>query len=72
MPPGSTFPLFDRLFDGTLAERLQEWRDEDQSHETIARLIRDEKGVTASMTTVRRWCIDLGIDTPKEREKAAS
>lgn len=62
----STFPLVDALFDGKLAERLREWRKADQSHETIARLISDEKGVVITLSTVRRWCIDLGIDTPKQ------
>jgi hypothetical protein len=61
----STFPLVDALFDGKLEDRLREWREDEQSHETIARLIRDEKGAGVTLSTVRRWCIDLGIDTVK-------
>jgi hypothetical protein len=58
----STFPLVDALFDGKLEERLREWRSAKVSHEEIARLIHEEKGAAPTLSTIRRFCIDLGID----------
>lgn len=55
----STYPLVDRLFDGQLQERLDEWREAGHSFETIARLIHDEVGHEVSGSTVRRWIEDL-------------
>ena len=54
----STFPLVDRLIGGDLAARLEGWRKDDLSFESIADLIRDEAEVTVSASTVRRWCED--------------
>ena len=67
MPPTSTFPLVDAIYSGTLEQRLRDWRDDDLSHESIARQLFVERGITTSMSSVRRWCIDLGIDTVDAR-----
>lgn len=57
------FPLVDRALGGDLEARLREWRSTSPptSFEQIGHLLRAEE-VVVSSETVRRWCIDLGID----------
>lgn len=56
MPPGPqpTFPLFDRLLEGTLTKRLVDWQGDDLSSEEMAFRLR-ELGCVVSAGTVRRW-----------------
>lgn len=66
----STWDLADRLFDGKLAVRLATEVAAGDSFDTIAsRLTAD--GIAVSRETVRRWCIELGIDTSRGRGNAA-
>lgn len=51
----STFPLVDRILDGQLRQRLNEWRSAGDSFETMAFRLRD-LGFAVSASTVRRWC----------------
>lgn len=51
----STFPLVDRLLEGTLADTLIAWDDEDVKPEEMAFRLRSEHGVRLSSSTVRRW-----------------
>lgn len=67
MATGTTFPLVDRIMEGRLDEQLRQWRSENLSYEQIARRLLTDHEVDINSTTVRRWCIDLGIDTPKAR-----
>lgn len=55
MAQGTTFPLVDRILDGTLAERLEAWRSEGMTFEDIAFQLRSEYDVKVSVATVCRW-----------------
>lgn len=54
----SLFPLFDRILDGTLADRLRDARQQGLSYNEIAIRLRDD-GVKVTGETVRRWVLDL-------------
>ena len=56
MPPTSSFPLIDRLFDGHFAEWLQEARAAGESFEAIARRLAAEHDIEVTGETIRRWC----------------
>ena len=58
------FPLVDRALGGDLEARLREWRTTSPptSYEQIGHLLRSED-VVVSSETVRRWCIELGIES---------
>lgn len=58
------FPLIDRALGGDLEARLREWRSTTPptSFEQIGHLLRAED-VVVSSETVRRWCIELGIES---------
>jgi hypothetical protein len=49
------FPVIDRIFDGNLRLRLDEWREQGWSFQRIANELRDEWGVEVSDETVRSW-----------------
>jgi intein-encoded DNA endonuclease-like protein len=55
MPPGTLYPLVDRLFNGQLDERLREWRGAGQSYDEIVFRLRTEHDINVSSETVRRW-----------------
>lgn len=67
MATGTTFPLVDKIMEGRLDEQLRRWRSESLSYEQIARRLLTDFEVDINSTTVRRWCIEQGIDTPKAR-----
>ena len=51
--------MYDRLLDGTLADKLCDWRRDGATYLQI----RDELvalGVPVSVETVRRWCASVG------------
>lgn len=56
-----TFPLFDRILDGKLAELLTGWRDEGLSYLDISFKLRSEHELTVSPSTIQRW-IEQGED----------
>jgi len=66
MAPRGTYPLVDRLLDGTLAARLRTQRAEGLSYDEIAARLRDDGVVAVSGETVRQWCLAL------EPEQAAA
>jgi len=65
----STFPLYDRLLDGTLTEKLRAWRTEGLTLLAIRdRLAQHD--VKVSVETVRRWCDDVGATRPEHEAVA--
>lgn len=60
MPPTSSLPLVDKIFDGKFAEWLTEARAQGASYESIARRLADEHDVHVTGETLRRWCAELG------------
>lgn len=58
----ATYPLIDRLLGGTLEARLRDQRGQGESFATIARNLLLEDELVVSTDTVRRWCMDLGIE----------
>ena len=59
---GTIYPLLDRLLDGTLADRLTEWRSvQGLSYDGISKRLLVDHDVDVSTDTVRRWLDDLGI-----------
>lgn len=59
----SPLPLIDRLLNGKLEEELRRRRTAPaESFETIARWLANEHNITVSSATVRRWCIEYGIE----------
>jgi intein-encoded DNA endonuclease-like protein len=57
----STYPLHDRALGGKLTELLTGLRSSGMSYEDITYTLRSEHGMTVTRSTVRRWCIDLGL-----------
>lgn len=66
----STWDLADRLYDGKLAVRLATEVAAGDSFDTIAQRLTAE-GIEVSRETVRRWCVEQGIDTSRGRGTAA-
>lgn len=58
----STFPLYDRLLNGRLAEFLKRWRSEGRSPVEMRDILRDEHQIKVSDATVRRWL--RGLEKP--------
>lgn len=70
MAPRTIFPIVDLALGGQLEARLRAWREEPKtSYDEIANTIRAE-GVDLNGETVRRWCIDLGIEPDPSGEAA--
>lgn len=61
----ATFPLIDRLLGGTLEAHLREQREGGESFATIARGLLLNHDLVVSTDTVRRWCMELGIEKPE-------
>lgn len=59
------YPLIDRALGGRLESRLRLLRESGISYDLIAISLRDDS-VTVSGETVRKWCIELGIEPMKE------
>jgi hypothetical protein len=55
------YPLIDRALGGTLEARLRLLREAGESYDEIAHDLRGDN-ITVSGETVRKWCIDLGIE----------
>ena len=55
MPGASLFPVFNRLYDYQLCERLSEWQAEGLTLVAIIDRIDAEKGVRPSTSAVSRW-----------------
>lgn len=52
----SSFTVYDsHVFGGRLARKLARWREQGESYEDIAFLLRTKHGVNVSSQTVRRW-----------------
>jgi intein-encoded DNA endonuclease-like protein len=64
MAQGTTFPLVDRILEGTLAQRLESWRAEGKTYDDIAFLLRSEHDVKVSTATVCRWLVGSSTATP--------
>lgn len=64
MPQGRQplLPLIDRLLDGKLADYLSDRRAEGLSFDAIGRRLANEHDVSVTGETVRRWCVELGIE----------
>lgn len=62
MAPRSSVRLVDRLLDGKLEQELRSRRAANESFETIAQWLNSAHSIDTTGTTVRRWCIDLGIE----------
>lgn len=58
--------LVDRLLDGKLEQELRSRRAAGAAFDTIARWLATEHAIDVSSVTVRRWCLDLGIETEPE------
>lgn len=67
----ATYPLIDRLLGGTLEARLREQREGGASFADISRNLFTEHDLTVSIDTVRRWCMDLGIEKPEPEAASA-
>ena len=56
----STFPLYDRIFDGRFAETLLTWRhDEKLSVQDIAFRLATDHDLKVSIATVNRWLAQI-------------
>lgn len=55
------YPLIDRALGGTLEARLRQLRSEGTSYDEIAIELRGDS-VTVSGETIRKWCLELGIE----------
>jgi hypothetical protein len=55
VPRPSTFPLYDRLMGGGLADLLTEWKAAGASYEAIAERLRNEYDIQVTTSTVFRW-----------------
>lgn len=62
MGRASIYPLADRLIDGGLRNLLSQRRAAGDSFEVIARSLATDHGVDVATETVRRWCIEQGIE----------
>lgn len=64
MPQGRQplLPLIDRLLDGKLADYLTEHRTAGLSFDAIGRRLANEHDVNVTGETVRRWCVELGVE----------
>jgi len=61
----STFALADKAMKGRLLKLLTDGRDAGEGYEQIARDLSLKHGLDVSSSTVRRWCIRLGLDAVK-------
>ena len=55
MTGASTFPLYDRLYDGRLCETLDDWRAEGLSAAAICDRIEAKTKLRPGRSTVDRW-----------------
>ena len=58
----ASLPFVDRILNGQLEAELRQRRAVPESFETIARWLIAEHGIDVSSATVRRWCIELGLE----------
>lgn len=58
----TSLPFVERLLDGTLETELRRRRAIPESFENIARWLANDHDIDVSSATVRRWCIDYGIE----------
>lgn len=58
----STFPLIDRAIGGGLRDFIADRRAAGTSLEQIARQLDAEHDVSVATETIRRWCIEQGIE----------
>lgn len=59
----STFPLYDRIFDGRFAETLLAWKDDEGlSVQDIAFRLATEHDLKVSIATVNRWLSQIRED----------
>lgn len=57
------FPLFDKLLDGNLEDRLRAARRRGASFDEIARSLHVEQPeLSVTGETIRQWCHRLGVD----------
>lgn len=68
----ASFDLFDRLMGGRLERRLRSLADEGHTYVRMAERLRSDNDIDVSHETVRRWCLDLGIENPRSRNKEAA
>lgn len=66
----ATYPLIDRLLEGTLEARLREQREGGDSFADMSRSLLLDHALVVSTDTIRRWCMDLGIE--KSEPEAAT
>ena len=64
MPQSTIYPLADRVLGGTLQQRLVDARNGGESYDDIARGLHAE-GIAVSGETVRKWCLELDIETER-------
>lgn len=55
------FPLADRALGGTLERRLRKQREAGTAYKAIANDLQED-GIDVSGETVRKWCLELGIE----------
>ena len=53
------YSLLDRLLEGTLDDRLREWRSEGLSLNGITKRLHREHDIDVSTDTVRRWLMEI-------------
>lgn len=58
----ASLPFVERLLDGTLEPELRRRRGLPESFENIARWLANDHDIDVSSATVRRWCIEYGIE----------
>jgi intein-encoded DNA endonuclease-like protein len=66
MAPPDTYPLYDRIMDGTLGAWLRTARSDGNSYERIAGRLRAEHDIEVTSETVRKWCRRPDIAEPTE------
>lgn len=64
LPTGTIYPLANKALDGKLAARLSQGRAEGLSFYDLRDELRDQ-GIAVSHETVRRWCMELEIETER-------
>lgn len=66
---GSPLQIADAHLGGKLEEMLRKWRDEEESFDEMAQMLK-RMNVPTSREQVRRWCIALNIPTDRVKDSA--
>jgi hypothetical protein len=65
------FDLVDQALGGRLADELRDRRAEGDSYADVAAWLLSAHGVRVSPETLRRWCLEFGLNAAADPEVAA-